>query len=171
MPNSQNKEEVKILTNKIKDATAVYFAEYHGLNVEDITSLRGLFFEKNIEFRVTKNTLLKIACKNNNFNEIDEFLTGSTAVAIAYDDPSVPAKVFKDFTKERDIPSIKGIIFDGDILDGKQFDKIANLPSKEELLSKLVMLLGSSILKLALTVKSPMNDFVNILNQLKDKKN
>ena len=44
MPNSQNKEEVKILTNKIKDATAVYFAEYHGLNVEDITSLRKLFF-------------------------------------------------------------------------------------------------------------------------------
>ena len=54
MPNSQNKEEVKILTNKIKDATAIYFAEYHGLNVEDITSLRGLFFEKNIEFRVSK---------------------------------------------------------------------------------------------------------------------
>ena len=52
MPNSQNKEEVKILTDKIKDATAVYFAEYHGLNVEDITSLRGLFFEKisNSEF-------------------------------------------------------------------------------------------------------------------------
>ena len=49
MPNSHNKKEVKILTDKIKDATAVYFAEYHGLNVEDITSLRGLFFEKNIE--------------------------------------------------------------------------------------------------------------------------
>ena len=107
---------------------------------------------------------------HHNFNEIDEFLSGSTAVAFAYDDPSAPAKVFKDFTKERDLPSVKGIIFDGNILDGKQFDKIANLPSKEELLSKLVMLLGSPMLKLALTVKSPMHDFVNILNQLKDKK-
>ena len=170
MPNSHNKDEVKILTDKIKDATAVYFAEYHGLNVEDITSLRGLFYEKNIEFRVSKNTLLKIACKNNNFNEIDDFLTGSTAVAFAYDDPSVPAKVLKAFTKERNLPSVKGIIFDGDILDGKQFDKIANLPSKEELLSKFVLLLGSSMQKFALTVKSPMHDFVNILNQLKDKK-
>jgi large subunit ribosomal protein L10 len=170
MPNSQNKEEVKVLTDKIKDATAIYFAEYHGLNVEDITSLRSLFFEKNIEFRVSKNTLLKIACKNNNYNEIDEFLTGSTAVAFAYDDPSLPAKVFKDFTKERDLPSVKGIIFDGNILDGKQFDKIANLPSREELLSKFVMLLGSPMLNFALTVKSPMHDFVNILNQLKDKK-
>tara|TARA_Y100001958_G_C21115437_1_gene461167 strand:- start:62 stop:577 length:516 start_codon:yes stop_codon:yes gene_type:complete len=170
MPNSHNKEEVKILTGKIKDATAVYFAEYHGLNVEDITSLRGLFFEKNIEFRVSKNTLLKIACKNNNFNGIDDFLTGSTAVAFAFDDPSIPAKVFKDFTKERNLPSVKGIIFDGEILDGKQFDKIANLPSKDELLSKLVMLLSSSMLNFALTVKSPMYDFVNILNQLKNKK-
>ena len=167
MPNSQNKEEVKVLTDKIKDATAIYFAEYHGLNVEDITSLRSLFFEKNIEFRVSKNTLLKIACKNNNYNEIDEFLTGSTAVAFAYDDPSLPAKVFKDFTKERDLPSVKGIIFDGNILDGKQFDKIANLPSKEELMSKLVMLLGSSILNFALTVKSTLLYFVNILSSIK----
>ena len=171
MPNSQNKEEVKILTDKIKDASAVYFAEYHGLNVEDINTLRKLFFEKNIEFRVSKNTLLKIACKNNNYNEIDEFLSGSTAVAFAYDDPSLPAKVFKDFTKENDLPNVKGMIFDGNILDGEQFDKIANLPSKEELLSKLVMLLDSPMLNLALTVKSPMNDIVNILNQLKDKKN
>ena len=170
MPNSYNKKEVKILTDKIKDATAVYFAEYHGLNVEDITSLRGLFFEKNIEFRVSKNTLLKIACKNNNFNEIDYFLKGSTAVAFAYDDPSLPAKVFKEFSKERELPSVKGIIFDGNILDGKQFEKIANLPSKDELLSKLIMLLGSPMSNLALTVKSPMHDFVNILNQLKDKK-
>ena len=165
MPNSNNKKEVKMLTDKIKDATAVYFAEYHGLNVEDITLLRGLFFEKNIEFRVSKNTLLKIACKKNNFNEIDDFLKGSTAVAFAYDDPSLPAKVFKDFLKERELPSVKGIIF-----DGKQFDKIANLPSKEELLSKLVMLLVSPMLNFALTIKSPMHDFVNILNQLKDKK-
>ena len=171
MPNNQNIEEVKILTDKIKDATAVYFAEYHGLNVEDINSLRRLFFEKNIEFRVSKNTLLKIACKNNKFNEVDKFLSGSTAVAFAYDDPSVPAKVFKDFTNENDLPSVKGIIFDGNILDGEQFDKIANLPSKEELLSKLAMLISSPLLNLALTVKSPMHDFVNILNQLKDKKN
>ena len=170
MPNSHNKEEVKILTKKIKDATAIYFAEYHGLNVKDITSLRGLFFEKNIEFRVSKNTLLKIACKNNNFNKIDEFLTGSTAVAFSYDDPSLPAKVFKDFTKERDLPSVKGIIFDGSIMDGKQFDKIANMPSKKELLSKLAMLLVSPMLKFALTVKSPMHDLVNILNQLKGNK-
>ena len=92
------------------------------MNVEDITSLRSLLFEKNIEFRVAKNTLLKIACKNNDFNEIDDFLTGSTAVAFAYDDPSLPAKVFKDFTKERDL-HVKGIIFDGNILDGKQFIK------------------------------------------------
>ena len=48
MPNSQNKEEVKVLTDKIKDATAIYFAEYHGLNVEDITSLK-VYFSKNIE--------------------------------------------------------------------------------------------------------------------------
>ena len=60
MPNSKNNEEVKILTDKIKDATAVYFAEYHGLNVEDINSLRSLFFEKNIEFKIIFGAYISI---------------------------------------------------------------------------------------------------------------
>ena len=62
------------------------------------------------------------------------------------------------------------MIFDGSILDGKQFEKIANLPSKDELLSKFVTLLGSPIQNFALTIKSPMHNFLNVLNQLKDKK-
>ena len=69
---------------------------------------------------------------------------GSTAVAFAYDDPSFLLKFLKILQK-KETSIRKGIIFDGNILDGKQFDKIANLPSKEELLSKLVMLLGSPI--------------------------
>tara|TARA_Y100001935_G_scaffold254433_1_gene263478 strand:+ start:2908 stop:3420 length:513 start_codon:yes stop_codon:yes gene_type:complete len=170
MPNKHNKEEISILSDKIKKASAIYFAEYHGLNVEDITSLRKLFFKSNVEFRVSKNTLLKIAFSKNNFNEIDNFLKGSTAVAFAYDDPSVPAKVLKDFTKERDLPNVKGIIFDGNVLNGDQFKKIANLPSKDELLSNLISIFKSPISKFALTIKSPMQDFVSILTQIKENK-
>ncbi len=170
MPNKHNKEEISILSDKIKKASAIYFAEYHGLNVEDITSLRKLFFKSNVEFRVSKNTLLKIAFSKNNYNEIDNFLKGSTAVAFAYDDPSVPAKVLKDFTKERDLPNVKGIIFDGNILNGDQFKKIANLPSKEELLSNLISIFRSPISKFAITINSPMQDFVSILTQIKENK-
>ena len=171
MPNKENIKEVELLTDKIGKASAVYFAEFHGLNVEDITELRKSFFENNIEFRVSKNSLLKIAIKNNNLNGIDSYLNGSTAIALAYDDPALPAKVIKEFTKERDLPVVKGMLFDGDVIDGKDFKRIADLPSKDELLSIFVAMLNSPITKFAMTINSLMSNLNNVLNQLKDTKN
>ena len=171
MPNKENIKEVELLTDKIGKASAIYFAEYHGLNVEDITELRKSFFENKIEFRVSKNSLLKIAIKNNNLNGIDDYLNGSTAIALAYDDPALPARVIKEFTKERDLPVVKGMLFDGDVIDGKDFKRIADLPSKDELLSKFVAMLNSPITKFAMTINSPMSNLTNVLNQLKDTKN
>ena len=171
MPNKENIKEVELLTDKIGKASAVYFAEYHGLNVEDITELRKSFFENNIEFRVSKNSLLKIAIKNNNLNGIDSYLNGSTAIALAYDDPALPAKVIKEFTRERDLPIVKGMFFDGAVIEGKDFKRIADLPSKDELLSKFVAMLNSPITKFAMTINSPMSNLNNVLNQLKDTKN
>ena len=171
MPNKENIKEVELLTDKIGKASAIYFAEYHGLNVEDITELRKSFFENKIEFRVSKNSLLKIAIKNNNLNGIDDYLNGSTAIALAYDDPALPARVIKEFTRERDLPVVKGMLFDGDVIDGKDFKRIADLPSKDELLSKFVAMLNSPITKFAMTINSPMSNFINVLNQLKDTKN
>lgn len=171
MPNKENIKEVELLTDKIGKASAIYFAEYHGLNVEDITELRKSFFENKIEFRVSKNSLLKIAIKNNNLNGVDGYLNGSTAIALAYDDPALPARVIKEFTKERDLPIVKGMLFDGDVIDGKDFKRIADLPSKDELLSKFIAMLNSPITKFAMTISSPMSNLNNVLNQLKDTKN
>ena len=70
MPNKKNISNVKELTDKLSRAKSIYFTDYLGLNVSDVTSLRKKFFESNVEYLVVKNTLLKIACKNNNFNEI-----------------------------------------------------------------------------------------------------
>ena len=171
MPNTKNINQVEQLTDKLAKAKAVYFTEYHGLNVEDITDLRREFSKNGIEFKVAKNTLIKLAANNNKLTGLNSFLTGSTAIALSYDDPTGPARILKQFKKEHELPEVKGIIFDGEILEGKEFERIADLPTKEQSLSMLVSALSSPMTQLALILKSSMTDLGNALSNLKDQKN
>ena len=170
MPNKKNIEQVKELSDSFSKAKAVYFTEYHGLNVGDITKLRSEFFKADVEYKVAKNTLIKLAAEENKISGIEELLKGSTALAIAYDEPVAPAKVIKEFTKDSDLPSVKGILFDGEFLPGEEFKRLANLPSKEELLATLVAMLNSPMQKLALTLNAPLQNMAGVLNNLKEKK-
>ena len=170
MPNTKNINQVEQLTDKLAKAKAIYFTEYHGLNVEDITELRREFSKNDIEFKVAKNTLIKLAADNNKLDGLSPYLSGSTAIAISYEDPASPARVLKDFKKEHELPGVKGIVFDGEVLDGKEFKRIADLPTKDQLLTILVSTLSSPMTKLALTLKSSMTDLGNTLSNLKDQK-
>ena len=170
MPNNKNIEQVKELKETFSKAKAIYFTEYHGLNVGDITKLRSEFFKADVEYKVAKNTLIKLAAEQNMISGLDEVLIGSTAIAIAYNEPVAPAKVIKEFTKDNDLPTVKGILFDGEFLPGEEFNKLADMPSKEELLSQLVAMLNSPLQKLASTLIAPMQNAVSALNNLKEKK-
>jgi large subunit ribosomal protein L10 len=170
MPNTKNINQVEELTDKIAKAKAIYFTEYHGLNVEDITELRREFSKNDVEFKVAKNTLIKLAAANNKLDGLSPYLNGATAIAISYEDPTGPARVLKQFKKEHELPEVKGIIFDGEILEGKEFKRIADLPTKDQSLAMLVSVLSSPMIKLALTLKSSMTDLGNTLSNLKDQK-
>jgi large subunit ribosomal protein L10 len=170
MPNIKNIEQVKELKETFLKAKAIYFTEYHGLNVGDITKLRSEFFKADVEYKVAKNTLIKLAAEQNMISGLDEVLIGSTAIAIAYDEPVAPAKVIKEFTKDNDLPTVKGILFDGEFLPGEEFKKLADMPNKEELLSQLVAMLNSPLQKLASTLIAPIQNAVGVLNNLKEKK-
>ena len=169
MPNTKNIKKVDALTEKLERAKGVYLTDYIGLNVQDITDLRRKFYENDVEYLVTKNTLLKIAANNSNLNDLDSVLNGSTAVAFSYEDPTSPARVIKKFTKDNELPKVKGIVIDGELIDGSEFDRIANLPTKEESIAKFAALLQSPLLKLIWALKSPMSDMTNMLNNLKEK--
>ena len=119
---------------------------------------------------MAKNTLLKLAAENINLEGLDDFLVGSTAIAISYDEPTAPAKVLKKFTEDHDKPEVKAILFDGEVLDGSEYLKFATLPTKDELLTKLVLMVNSPITILARTLSASMTNFVNSLNNLKNTK-
>ena len=171
MPNKKNISNVKELTDKLSRAKSIYFTDYLGLNVSDVTSLRKKFFDSNVEYLVVKNTLLKIASDQNKISLSDELFSGSTAIAISYDEPVLAAKVLKDFLKDHDLPSIKGVLFEGSYLPASEFEKIANLPSKEESLTKIVVMLKSPVQNIVNLLNSPMVKLVNVLNGLKETKN
>ena len=170
MPSQKNINEVKYLTDKLESANAVYFTDYLGLDVDSITKLRSEFFHASVEFKVTKNTLLKLAADSVNIKGLDDYLVGSTAIAMSFDEPTSPARVLKNFVKDHDKPEVKAILFDGEVLEGNEYKKFASLPSKDELLTKFVIMLNSPMTKLVRTLNSPMGDFVNVLNSLKNEK-
>ena len=140
------------------------------MNVGDLTKLRSEFFKADVEYKVAKNTLIRLAAEENKISGLEELLKGSTALAISYDEPVSPAKVIKNFTKENDLPTVKGILFEGQFLPGEEFKKLANLPSKEESLSILVTMLNSPMQKLASTLNAPLQSLAGVLNNLKEKK-
>ena len=171
MPNQKNINNVKELSDKLLKAKSIYFTDYLGLNVSEVTSLRKKFFESNVEYLVVKNTLLKIASSQNEINLGNELFSGSTAIAISYDDPVSAAKIIKNFLKDHDLPGIKGILFEGSYLPASKFEKIANLPGKDESLSKIIVMLKSPMQNIVNLFNSPMVKLLNVLNGLKENKN
>ncbi len=170
MPNTKNIEKFDELSDKLSRATAIYFTEYHGLNVGDMTELRSEFYKVDVEYQVAKNTIIKLAAEKHNLPIADGLLNGSTAIALSYDEPIAPAKVIKDFTKNRELPVVKGIILDGEFLPGEDCKKLADMPSKDELLSIFMRTIQSPLQKFVSTLSGPMTNMVGVLSNLKENK-
>ena len=170
MPNKKNIQNVEFLVDKISKAKSIYFTDYLGLSVADITKLRKEFYLKDVDYLVVKNSLLKIASEKNKISLNDDLFIGSTAIAISYEEPVSAAKVIKDFSKEYELPKVKGILFEGESLPGEEFKRIASLPSKEESLTQFVFMVKSPMRDLALLLKSQITSVVNLLNNLKHTK-
>ena len=171
MPSTLNKEQVIELTEKLKKAKAIYFTDYLGLDVSSITKLRKEFFDQEVEFLVAKNTLIKLAAENNKISGLEEFLSGPTALAISYDEPVKPARVIKKFAKMHLKPDVKGILFEGEVLEKDRFESIASLPNREELLSHFVGTIQSPLTGLAKILNTSMSNMVCVLTNLKNSKN
>ena len=120
---------------------------------------------------MTKNTLTKLAAKDAGLEGLfDDILNGQVGIAYA-NDPTAPAKVIKEFKKENnDLLEILGLFFDGKLYSSDKYKEFANMPSKEESLAKLIALLQSPLTKLVWTLKAPLSNVGNALNNIKQNK-
>ncbi len=154
----KNKSDaVDALKNDFKDVKDFIFADYRGLTVAQITELRNELREQNAVFKVIKNRYAKIAFKDMNYPAVDEHLTGPTAVAMAMDESGPVAKLLVSFAKNNSL-ELKGAIIDGGVFDASQVVQYSALPTKKELLSKLM-----------LTMRAPIQNVVYILNGVPQK--
>lgn len=151
--NRDNKEQlVAELAEKLASAKAAFLADYRGLNVEQLNKLRSELRGAGVEYRVVKNTLLRLAAQGTGAAALDPFLEGPTAIAIAGQDPVAPAKILSDFAKANAKFELKGGALEGKALSVEDVKALAELPSREQLLA---MMLGS--------LNAPASNFVGVL--------
>lgn len=166
MTNPQKVETVDRIAEKLRQAKGVYFTQFLGLSVGELTDLRRRFFQKGVEFEVVKNTLARRSAEKAGFDGIKNVFQGPTAIAFSYDDPASPAKILTDFLASHDFPELKALIFEGEIMDKGVFSRIASLPSRERILVRFVGQMKAPMAHLAAVLKGAMGNLVNVLTQL-----
>ncbi len=148
MPSPANEQKVQEIISKLQDAEVVVLTDYQGLDVTQITELRRRLREADVEFRVYKNTLLRIAAQSLDIEGLDPYLVGPTAIALSKD-PSAPAKVFKDSRSDFEQVTIKSGILGKQVIGPEDVDALVNMPSRDQLYSMVANGLQSPITRLA----------------------
>ena len=152
------KPVVEEISAAIKDAQSVVLVDHRGLTVEQDTELRKQLREAGINYKVYKNTMMNFAFKGTDCEALVPYLKGPSALAISTEDATAPARVLCKFAKTADKLEIKGGIVEGVVYDAAGITNVSKIPSREELLSKL---LGS--------IQSPIANFARVMNQLAEK--
>ena len=146
---------VQAIAEDIKDAASVVLVDYRGLTVAEDTALRKQLREAGIVYKVCKNTMMKRAFEGTDFAALDEHLEGPSAIAISKDDATAPARILCKFAKDAKALELKAGVVEGTVYDVAGLTELSKVPSREELLSKL---LGS--------LQSPITNLARVLNQI-----
>jgi large subunit ribosomal protein L10 len=165
---AQNENEVALLREKISKANSLVLADYRGLSVSEADDLRTRLRqagEGKIEYRVAKNTLMRLAVRGTGSEGVAPYLVGPTALAIAYDEPMTLAKALVDYSKQNEKFEIKGGMIDGEVVDLAAIRQLAALPSKDELRARLMAALQAPMQNLAGTLQSLLGNLRNVLEQ------
>jgi len=169
--NRQSKEDlVAELAERLKVTKAAFLADYRGLNVGKATELRRKLRAAGVEYRVVKNTLLRLAAKGTPAACLDAELKGPTAVALVTGDPVAPAKALVEFAKANQAFELKAGMLDGKLLKAADVRALAELPSREVLLGKLLSLMVGVQTSLVNVLSGVPRNFVQVLDAYREKK-
>jgi len=148
------KQVVTEVAAKLRESKSTVVVDYRGLNVSEVTELRKQLREAGVEFKVYKNTLTRRAAEEAGLAGLNEALTGPNAIAFSMEDVIAPAKVINDFAKKHEALEIKAGVIEGNVATAGEVKALAELPSREGLLSMLLSVLQAPIRNLALATKA-----------------
>ena len=165
-----NREEkaqlISDFSEGIGQATNAFIIEFKGITVPQVTELRKQVRESGSEYVVVKNTLALIAVKDSPLTALKDKFVGPTAVAYNKTDAVVLAKALTKFAKDVPAVSFKGAMLNGQIVSANEIQNIANLPSREELISKLLFLMQSPIRGLAIVLQANIRNLAVVIDQI-----
>lgn len=167
----QKEQVVSEIKNLIDESKSMIIVKYQGINTEDDTELRKTLRENNVKYKVLKNTMVELAMKDKNADALMEYLKGPNAYAFGVDE-TTPAKLLKKFIADKKKLEIIGGYVDGQVYNPEQVKALAELPSKEELIGKLLGSLKSPVANLVhvLNALSPATKFTYLVKAIADKK-
>lgn len=175
MPNekvlSEKQAIVAALAEKLSTASAGVFVDYSGTSVAVDTDMRRSMRKAGVEYSVVKNTLTRFAANQTGFEELDPFLNGPTALALSYDDPVAAAKVICEYAAKKDSKlKIKVGFVDGKLITEKEIKALSELPSKEELVAKVLGTMIAPITGFATVLNANIKGLAVVLNAIAEKK-
>lgn len=142
------------IADKLKNSPSTVIVDYRGLSVAQVTELRKQLREAGVEFKVYKNTMTRRAAEQAGIEGLEEFLTGPNAIAFGLEDVVAPAKILNEFAKKNDALEIKAGVLEGNFVSVEEVKALAELPSREGLLSMVLSVLQAPIRNFALATKA-----------------
>lgn len=166
----QKEEAIKILTDNIKNAKSVVFANFQGLKVSESEELRQKCREQNIGIMASKKTLVKKALADAGLDVDTKSFEGGVSALFGLEDEVAPAQVVSNFAKDHDVVSFFGGVLEGNFIDAAKVTELSKLPSKQELYAKLVGSINAPVSGFVNVLAGNLRGLVNVLNAVKDAK-
>lgn len=170
MARPEKEAVVSEVQDKLQRSKTVILADYRGLNVEEVTALRKQMREAGVEYKVIKNTMTSRAAQAANIEGLDQYLTGPTALAFSYDDYVSAAKILSNFAKDHKNLELKAGILDGKVIDINAVKALADLPSREVLLGKLVGMFQAPLRGMVTVLAGPLRNFAYAVEAVRKQK-
>jgi large subunit ribosomal protein L10 len=167
---TQKEEIVKNLREKFGKCEAVFVTTFHKFTAHESNEIRKILREKSAEFRVVKNTLIRIASQKTNYEKVVDFIEGPTALVLAYQDPVEIAKILKKFLDEHDSLKLRGFVIEGKGFGVESFEELAKLPPKEILLAQLLGTIQAPIAQFVGVLSAILRNFLYVLKAIEEKK-
>jgi large subunit ribosomal protein L10 len=167
---AQKQQEIDVLHQEFQESPHALLVGFQGIKVGDDERLRRELRQANLSYRVVKNTLAIRAAEGTPMDSIKENFTGATAIALSKDDPVTLAKVLSKWAKESPVFSFKAGIVEGQAIRVQDIEAIATMPSKEELVSKIMFLINSGAQRLAVVTAGVARNLTVVVDQVRAQK-
>ena len=167
MNRDEKAQQIAELKEKLQKSAAIVLADYRGLTVPAVTALREEFRKQQCEYKIYKNTLVKLAIKGTPMEKMGKYLEGPTALIYSWDSPSAAAKIAREFAKGNEKFKVKGGYLEGNVLDEKGVSASADMPGKDELRATLLATLVAPATNLVRTLNAGAQNFAFVIDARK----